>query len=72
MEVVEKALQNVTEEMLLQEYPQNVFKDRMTTGYFLVHLAGHLNYHLGQINYHRRLLDGANKPTKYVYARTFL
>jgi hypothetical protein len=28
----------------------------MTTGYFLVHLATHLNYHLGQINYHRRLL----------------
>ncbi len=24
--------------------------------YFLVHLNGHLNYHLGQINYHRRLL----------------
>jgi hypothetical protein len=29
----------------------------MTLGYFLIHLYGHFNYHLGQINYHRRLLD---------------
>jgi len=29
----------------------------MTTEYFLLHLLGHLNYHLGQISYHRRLLD---------------
>jgi hypothetical protein len=27
-----------------------------TTHLFLVHLAGHLTWHLGQINYHRRLL----------------
>ncbi|TDJ54665.1 MAG: DinB superfamily protein, partial [Ignavibacteria bacterium] len=25
--------------------------------FFLAHLTTHLNYHLGQINYHRRLLD---------------
>ena len=30
----------------------------MTIGIFLLHLYGHLNYHLGQINYHRRFLDG--------------
>jgi hypothetical protein len=28
----------------------------MTVGYFLIHLYGHFSYHLGQINYHRRLL----------------
>lgn len=28
----------------------------MSIGYFLIHLYGHFNYHLGQINYHRRLL----------------
>lgn len=26
------------------------------TGAFLVHLASHLAYHLGQVNYHRRIL----------------
>ncbi len=32
---------------------------RVRTSDFLVHLAGHLTYHLGQIDYHRRLLTGA-------------
>ena len=31
------------------------FPEHMTTRFFLIHLYGHLNYHLGQINYHRRL-----------------
>lgn len=33
------------------------FGYQMTIGYFLIHLFGHFSYHLGQINYHRRLLD---------------
>lgn len=37
-------------------YPLQVFGNEMTTRFFLLHLSGHLNYHLGQINYHRRLL----------------
>ena len=31
-----------------------------TTEMMLMHLAGHLNYHLGQINYHRRILAAAS------------
>ena len=27
------------------------------TGFILMHLESHLTYHLGQINYHRRMLD---------------
>jgi Protein of unknown function (DUF1572) len=38
-------------------YSENVLGYEMTTEYFLIHLNGHLNYHLGQINYHRRLLS---------------
>ena len=41
-------------------YPIEVFIDPMTTEYFLTHLVHHLAYHLGQINYHRRLLDASN------------
>ncbi|MGI8555598.1 MAG: DUF1572 family protein [Pyrinomonadaceae bacterium] len=55
--VVENALNILTNENFNEEYPLVVFDKPMTTEYFLVHLAGHLNYHLGQINYHRRLLD---------------
>ncbi|ULQ53092.1 DinB family protein [Flavihumibacter fluvii] len=62
IEVVDKALQLLTVEDLDKEYPQVVFEKGMTVEYFLVHLAVHLSYHLGQINYHRRLLDVATSP----------
>jgi uncharacterized damage-inducible protein DinB len=42
---------------LEKEYPLLVFENKMSTGYFLIHLTTHLAYHLGQINYQRRLLD---------------
>lgn len=40
---------------LEKEYPEKVFNDPMTTQYFLIHLSAHLGYHLGQVNYHRRM-----------------
>jgi uncharacterized damage-inducible protein DinB len=55
--VVEKILSNLTHDTLINKYPQQVLGFEMTTEYFLIHLFGHLSYHLGQINYHRRLLD---------------
>ena len=60
MDVVSYALSETTDEQLNEVYPLMVFKEKMSTGYFLMHLATHLDYHLGQINYHRRLI--AKKP----------
>ena len=54
---VSGALSGMGGEDLSRTYPLAVFGHDMTTEYFLIHLHGHLNYHLGQINYHRRLLD---------------
>ncbi|CAI2767217.1 DinB family protein [Flavobacterium collinsii] len=54
--VVNNALDRLIEADLEQTYPQIVFEKEMTTGFFLVHLSTHLAYHLGQINYHRRLV----------------
>ncbi|WP_264523189.1 MULTISPECIES: DinB family protein [unclassified Flavobacterium] len=54
--VVNTALDSLTEADLEQTYPQIVFEKEMSTGFFLVHLSTHLAYHLGQINYHRRLV----------------
>lgn len=54
--VVNNTLDTLTENDLEAIYPQIVFEKEMTTGFFLVHLATHLAYHLGQINYHRRLI----------------
>lgn len=55
--VIDQALDKVTDEQLALEYPITVFAKGDTTAYFLTHLAMHLDYHLGQVNYHRRLLD---------------
>lgn len=57
IDVINKSLDSLTEKDLEQIYPQIVFEKEMTTGFFLIHLSAHLAYHLGQINYHRRLLD---------------
>jgi uncharacterized damage-inducible protein DinB len=54
---VNHAFTLLTEEDLLREYPMVVLEQPTTYTFFLVHLAAHLSYHLGQINYHRRLLD---------------
>lgn len=53
---VNNAFNSLTEKDLEAIYPQIVFEKEMTTGFFLVHLSTHLAYHLGQINYHRRLI----------------
>ena len=55
--VVNTSLDSVNENTLANEYPVLVFEKKTTTEYLLVHLATHLSYHLGQINYHRRLID---------------
>ncbi|MDX6188559.1 DinB family protein [Flavobacterium sp. Fl-318] len=57
--VVNQTLDTLDEADLETIYPLIVFEKEMTTDFFLVHLATHLAYHLGQINYHRRLLDTA-------------
>ncbi|WP_284461847.1 DinB family protein [Chryseobacterium sp.] len=57
LSMVDTVLSQLSEEDLGKEYPLVVFEDKMTTDYFLIHLVAHLDYHLGQINYHRRLLD---------------
>lgn len=40
------------------EYPLEVAGVRLSTRTFLLHLASHLAYHLGQIDYHRRIVTG--------------
>jgi uncharacterized damage-inducible protein DinB len=49
-------LEGISEEQLQENFPINVFGYEMTTLFFLIHLHSHLTYHLGQINYHRRLI----------------
>ncbi len=55
-EAIKSTLPKIDPTSLEKEYPEKVFADSMTTQYFLIHLSAHLGYHLGQVNYHRRLV----------------
>jgi uncharacterized damage-inducible protein DinB len=57
IQVVDRSLDRLEENDLDKEYSILVFEEPTSTEYLLIHLTTHLTYHLGQINYHRRLLD---------------
>ena len=54
--IVSAAISPLSTAELEQDFPLEVGGGRAPTGQFLIHLIAHLSYHLGQINYHRRLL----------------
>lgn len=53
--VVGSVMEQLNDVDLAKPFPINVFDTEMSTAQFLMHLQGHLNYHLGQINYVRRM-----------------
>ncbi|MEK6546987.1 MAG: DinB family protein [Bacteroidota bacterium] len=55
--IVIQVLRDFPIEQLGEIYPIRIFDEDKTNGYIFIHLETHLAYHLGQINYHRRLLD---------------
>ncbi|MHA7058665.1 DUF1572 family protein [Aquimarina sp. M1] len=57
MIIVQESLDKMTEDDLQKEYPRVLMDKNPSTLRFMVHLTTHLSYHLGQINYHRRILD---------------
>lgn len=50
-------LPTLSEEVLAQNHTEEFYGGHDSNEYFLIHLFGHFNYHLGQINYHRRLIS---------------
>lgn len=61
IEVINQSLDNLNAELLETEFPILVFEEKTSTEFLLVHLTTHLTYHLGQINYHRRLIENDEK-----------
>jgi uncharacterized damage-inducible protein DinB len=55
--IVNKTLNNLPDEMLDSDFPATKRGEIVKTDFMLLHLLTHLNYHLGQINYHRRLIS---------------
>ncbi len=55
---VESALNLLTDSDLELPFPITVGGHQFTIGRFLTHLTAHFAYHLGQIDYHRRIVTG--------------
>jgi uncharacterized damage-inducible protein DinB len=59
--VVVSTLESAPEIDLEEEYsafPAHLLgKEKLTKGFFLMHLISHMDYHIGQINYHRRMIS---------------
>lgn len=55
--MIAQTFDQLTDEKLIEIYPGESHFKEVTTQHFFIHLAMHLAYHLGQVNYHRRLID---------------
>jgi uncharacterized damage-inducible protein DinB len=69
IEAVERTLPQVSDETLAADFSEAVGGQILRTEDFLVHLATHLAYHLGQIDYHRRLVTGETGTVGAVAAK---
>lgn len=54
--LVPGVIRQLSDEQLEATVPENPMRSPLSTRQFLIHLNGHLNYHLGQIDYLRRVL----------------
>jgi hypothetical protein len=54
--MLKKVMPALKEADLEKQYPLEFLGEKRTIGYILLVVATHLNYHLGQVNYHRRLI----------------
>lgn len=56
--MLDRVLSGLPPARLVESYPQPVAGNRLVTGDFLIHLAAHCTFHLGQVDYHRRAVTG--------------
>jgi uncharacterized damage-inducible protein DinB len=72
---VRSARDTTTDEGLDADFPEIVGGMRVKAGEYLVHLVSHFAYHLGQVDYHRRMVTRHNRgvdavrPTELASAR---
>ena len=57
-DAIDRGIDAVADDALLAAYPETIAGRSVSTGDFLAHLASHLAYHLGQLDYHRRSVTG--------------
>ena len=73
--VVRETLAGLEPAKLNEPYPLPVLNRRLNTGDFMLHLATHLAYHTGQVDFHRRVVTrdktgvGAVSPVELASAQ---
>lgn len=56
IEAVNIGLSTLNDAQLTEDFPIQIWETKTQMGFTLIHLHSHLTYHLGQLNYHRRIL----------------
>jgi Protein of unknown function (DUF1572) len=56
--LVPAVIRSLSEETMQQQYPEVVLERPLSTEAWLISLFGHVSWHLGQIDYLRRMLTG--------------
>jgi Protein of unknown function (DUF1572) len=59
--ILKEVLPTIKDEDFGKEFPVEMYGARRNTGYIMLSLSTHFCYHLGQINYHRRLVAQSNE-----------
>jgi uncharacterized damage-inducible protein DinB len=65
---VRAAAARATDERMGEDFPEVVGGVRVAAGEYLIHLASHFAYHLGQLDYHRRMVTGETRGVDAVRA----
>lgn len=55
-ETIKNALSKLSEQDLKKDFPLKIRDESFSTENMLIYLLAHLNYHLGQVNYLRRMM----------------
>jgi hypothetical protein len=55
-DMVPRVIRQLSAVQLDTDYPEVMYGKPMSTRQFLIHLLGHLSYHLGQVDYLRRVI----------------
>jgi len=61
-DAVDRTLSTLTDDVMARPYAESISGKTVSTGAFLAHLAVHLGWHLGQLDYHRRVVTGKRDP----------
>lgn len=58
---LQRARPKITDPVLAADYPNPLGGCRVVAGELLTHFVAHCGYHLGQVDYHRRIVTGQGK-----------